>query len=158
MPESRHIPVRELERRFLEAAARGINRTANVVMADAIQEAPLGPAADAPKEADGVVGGEGHIGGGGSGELRGSAHGPINDPDSAATAGHLEAEVSFRTPYAAAQHEGIAVMRRGDTEYVWKVRQYTTPGTKKKFLADPLKAQVHELERRVAEEIAKDMR
>ena len=150
MPEGHHMSPEEIRRRYLEACARGINRTANVVMADAIEEAPLGPAESAPK---GAPDGEGHEGGGGSGELRRSAHGPVNDESSRATPHHLTAEVSFNTEYAAAQHEGMAIHHDGT---VWVVRQYTTPGTKKKYLEDPFKAEAQNLDRRIAEELRKE--
>jgi hypothetical protein len=74
--------------------------------------------------------------------------------------GRMAVEVGFNTPYAAAQHEGHAIMHRGGrpasfslssselgssdvlslgTAYEWRVRHYTESGTGPKYLENPLK-------------------
>lgn len=58
-----------------------------------------------------------------------------------------EAEFSFNTPYSAYQHEG---MRRGGTHVV---KNYTTAGTKKKYLEDPMKAIKTDVTRILKEQI-----
>lgn len=46
-------------------------------------------------------------------------------------------EVRFSTPYAAAQHEGIALMTRGDATWLWQARNYPKGGGPK-YLERPL--------------------
>ena len=50
------------------------------------------------------------------------------------------ATVVYNSPYATAQHEGDMRYQDHSKEVEWHVTQYTTPGTKKKYLEDPLKA------------------
>jgi hypothetical protein len=50
---------------------------------------------------------------------------------------HFYAEVRFSTVYAAAQHEGIAFMQRGDAVWVWQARNYPRGGGPK-YLERPL--------------------
>jgi hypothetical protein len=57
-----------------------------------------------------------------------------------AVAGELrrfQAEIRFSTVYAAAQHEGIAVMTRGHTAWVWQAHNYPRGGGPK-YLERPL--------------------
>lgn len=52
----------------------------------------------------------------------------------------MVATVEYDSPYAAAQHEGEMTYERGGKVIEWKAEHYTVPGTKKKYLEDPLKA------------------
>lgn len=102
-------------------------------------------------------------------ELAGSILYPGNDPASRATPEDLDAEISYNTIYAAAQHEGWMIYLRlhpvepvteggvvvgyfedetriEPTEIFWKVEHYTTPGTKDHYLSDPLKAKMPDME------------
>lgn len=92
-----------------------------------------------------------------SGELRGSARYPSNDPPSAAEPEHLEAMVSFNTPYAAAQHEGIALQHRTKPhphEVLWVVKNHPGGG-KSHYLSDPFKEMVPRYEAAIAAAIKK---
>jgi hypothetical protein len=114
--------VDRIVRIFLDAVVEGVNLAAAHVMSDSIDEAPLGP---------------GHQQGGhklsGPSTLRESAK--LDE----ASRHHLWANLSYNTPYAAAQHEGVAEMHRNGTIIHWEVHHHTTPGTKTKYLEDPLK-------------------
>lgn len=68
-----------------------------------------------------------------TGHLRGSAVTEVVEDD----AREFRMEVSFNTPYAAAQHEGGWVT--GPNAGV-RIKNYTTPGTGPKYLESPLKA------------------
>lgn len=52
----------------------------------------------------------------------------------------MVATIEYDSPYAAAQHEGEMTYERNGKTIEWKATNYTTPGTKKKYLEDPLKA------------------
>lgn len=54
----------------------------------------------------------------------------------------FHAVLRFATPYAAAQHEGSAIMLRASGPVRWTAREYTTPGTGKKYLERPLFAEI----------------
>jgi hypothetical protein len=108
------ISGRELERRYRRGAARGINDSIEHLLGEAVQEAPVE-----------------------TGRLRAAGH-----VTRKATPGDLEAELAFDTPYAAAQHEGTATMVRGGNTVTLVFRNHPRGG-KKKYIADPLKANVH---------------
>lgn len=64
----------------------------------------------------------------------------------------LERTISYNTEYAAAQHEQIAVMHRGETTYLWQV--HNSSG-RRKFLEDALKRNAGNVMTIVAGEIRK---
>lgn len=113
------------------------------------------------------------------GELRASARYPGNDPESRATPDNLIAQVSFNTPYAAAQHEGRALQHRkyavkpivkeGKTvgfftdksvvdphTVLWVVKDHPGGG-KSHYLSDPFKSMVARYEAVVAANIKKEL-
>jgi hypothetical protein len=53
--------------------------------------------------------------------------------------------VRFTKVYAAAQHEGFALQRRGGRTVEWRVHKYSKPGRGKKYLETPFKAAIPEL-------------
>lgn len=122
---------------FLEAAVDAINLGAGHVMSDSIDEAPLGPTVDEGGDAQSTS------------TLRESA--ALEE----ATREHLWATISYNTSYAAAQHEGVALQHRKGEIILWIVKHHTTPGTKTKFLEDPLKAFLPRFERFVARYVRK---
>jgi hypothetical protein len=83
--------------------------------------------------------------------------------------GDLHVVITFDTPYAAAQHEGKATMRRGGTAvrassrasahvrggttYEWRAQHYSTPGTGPKYLEWPMKDFTFEYEHELAKVI-----
>jgi len=71
---------------------------------------------------------------------------PGNQPELAATPAKLEATIAYESEYAHAQHEGFAQQERQNGQVEWKVEEYTTPGTKSKFLEDPHKVAAAQLE------------
>jgi hypothetical protein len=71
---------------------------------------------------------------------------PGNQPELGATPAKLEATVGYDSDYAHAQHEGFARQQRENGEVEWHVAEYTTPGTKSKFLEDPFKGAMAQLE------------
>lgn len=105
-----------------EAAAEGINRTADDLKGQAVLEAPIE-----------------------EGTLRASARSPMDDETHRATPEDLEAFVSFNTIYAAAQHEGEMEYMRNGKLIVWKVKHHPMGG-KSHYLGDPLKAMIPDYE------------
>lgn len=53
--------------------------------------------------------------------------------------------IAYTKVYAAAQHEGFAIMHRNGKPYTWRVHRYSTPGRGKKYLEAPFKASIPEL-------------
>lgn len=72
------------------------------------------------------------------GDLAASGQGPGTSVDHEATPYSLEAYITYGTPYAAAQHEGIALQERDGRFVLWVVHKYTTPGTGRHFLENPM--------------------
>lgn len=138
----------EIKHMMMEAAADGINDLADRIARDSLVEVP--------KE---------------DMELANSIRAPFNDPESRATAEYMVASISYNTPYADVQHEGVWTIvhhhpiipgRQGfferedqEAEIVieWKAERYTTPGTKSHFLSDPYKAHVLEMEMFIAKSV-----
>jgi hypothetical protein len=139
----------------LKGTAQALNQLADKVAADSLPEVPLE-----------------------YGTLRASAVYPGNDPDgeSTATEDNLEAQVSYNTVYAAAQHEGWALQQRSHPvvyiegvgfrtltekfyphEVVWVVKKYNEPGTKSHYLSDPFKAMVPRMEPFIGATIAQTL-
>lgn len=98
------------------------------------------------------------------GDLAASGQSPATSADHEATPEDLEASITYGTPYAAAQHEGIAIQERGDQEVLWVARNYTTPGTGSHFLERPLKEEAgggnleRDIGRAVQDELRKNYR
>lgn len=119
-----------LRRRAQIAMASALNEVANRVFDQSQIEVPKG---DPAKNHNGET-------------LEESGRAPSNNPEYAATPDKLIATLSYDAPYAAAQHEGKAIIERDGEVINWQVAEYTTEGTKKKYLEDPLKAAIPELE------------
>jgi hypothetical protein len=151
MPDDINITSAQVQVIVKQSAAKAFNQLADKVAADSLVEVPLE-----------------------TGTLRASATYPGNDPASAATEDDLEATVAYNTVYAHAQHEGMALQKRlhpsvyiegvgwrtltnvsKPHQVMWVVKEYTEPGTKKKFLEDPYKAMIPRMEPFVAASIAK---
>lgn len=79
------------------------------------------------------------------GELRGSQD-VIDDVD-------RERTIIYRTPYAAAQHEGHADQIRHGKPVHLEFRHYTTPGTGPKYLEIPFKATAPRLAGHIAKRV-----
>lgn len=141
LPESPGIVLsgEEIMARGLEGVAIGLNKLADEIYDLSQVEVPRG------------IFGSRH-----SETLAESGKAPKNDPEYAANPEKLVATVSYGSPevqYAAAQHEGFAEMHRESGIVEWQVENYSTPGTKKKYLEDPFKARLPALEPVVAEAV-----
>jgi hypothetical protein len=149
-----------VRQKIREAAATALNRFADGVASDSELEVPVE-----------------------SGELKASALYPANDPASRCAPEDLVtgAMVSYNTVYAAAQHEEFAIQHRmhpvvplfkkgmlvgfytdtskiDEHDIVWRVKQWTEPGTKGHFLSDPLKAKTPRLEMFMAASIKSELK
>lgn len=60
--------------------------------------------------------------------------------------GKLRVEIRYSEVYAAAQHEGFALQRRGGKVIRWEVRKYKVAGRGKKYLEAPFKGLIPELQ------------
>jgi hypothetical protein len=146
---SRKFSLEEIIKEAKQGAADGINASGDDLAGQAIAETPVE-----------------------EGTLRASARYPANDSESAATPNVLEAQVSFNTPYAAAQHEGQALQHRqfavkpdghggfftdiNDIKphtVLWVVKNHPGGG-KSHYLSDPLKAMVNRYEQAIARSIS----
>jgi hypothetical protein len=155
MPDDSVMTGDQMAHIVCRSAATALNQLADKVAADSLIEVPLE-----------------------NGELRASAVYPGNDPDgaSAATEDDLEANVSYNTVYAAAQHEGWAEQNRmhpvvfikdvgwrtlTDKIYphtvLWKVKKYSEPGTGAHYLSNPYKRMIPRIEPFVAASISKGL-
>lgn len=135
----------ELDRareRIYHAAREGLERSLHDLLGRAIERAPEG------------VGGAGIEPSEDPGRLRASGHVTPIEIES----GRLSGKVAFDTPYAAAQHEGHAIMHRGGTEYEWRARKWSVPGTGPKYLENPLKEMAPRYVRAIAENVARTIR
>lgn len=109
------LNLQTLELTIRRGAAKGINRATNIVFAGSQRQVPRQ-----------------------LGDLAATGQAPSNSAEHEATEQDLEALVTYGTAYAAAQHEGIALQERASGPVLWVVTQYTTPGTGRHFLLDPL--------------------
>lgn len=66
----------------------------------------------------------------------------------------MEVSVTFSTPYAHVQHEGHAIMHRGDTVYNWRARHWPGGGGPK-YLENNLKAMAPRYEAALRAAVAK---
>ena len=112
---------RELERRVREGAAEGINLCIEHLLGASVPEAPVE-----------------------TGELRASGHVARR-----ATPRDLVAELRFTAQHAAAQHEGEITYERGGRVVHAVFRRYPRGGGKR-YVSNPLKANVHRYERIIA--------
>lgn len=129
--------IAEARRRIIDAAEEALAISGFDLAGRAVERAPIGTGVGtgSPSEDPGrlrasarvgsrpYIPGEGVAGGEGVVERLGDT---------------LSVEVSFDTPYAAAQHEGHAVMTRGGKSYTWRAKRWSEPGTGPKYLEGPL--------------------
>lgn len=109
---------------FRRGAEQALRRVAEDVLGEAQRRAP---------HEEGTLAASGHI------EPEG---GFATLPD-----GTQYIEVVFSTVYAAAQHEGWAIMHSGGTEWRWEARHYSKAGTGPKYLEGPIKENLNRYER-----------
>lgn len=128
--------------RIYHAGREGLEIALHDLLGRAVERAPEG------------VGGPGIRPSEDPGRLRASGHvTPIEIEGS-----RLTGKVAFDTPYAAAQHEGHAIMHRGGKTYEWVARQWSVPHTGPKYLENPLKEMAPRYVRAIAANVARATR
>lgn len=128
--------------RIFAAGKQGLEISLHDLLGRAVERAPEG------------VGGPGIAPSEDPGRLRASGHVTEIEQEGGRLVGH----VRFDTAYAAAQHEGHAIMHRAGKTYEWRARQWSVPGTGPKYLENPLKEMAPRYVRAIAANVARAAR
>lgn len=137
-----NVKLEEARARIYRAGKEGLETALNDLLGRAVERAPKG------------VGGPGIDPSEDPGRLRASGHVTPIEVQGSRLVGH----VRFDTPYAAAQHEGHAIMHRGGKTYEWVARQWSVPGTGPKYLEGPTTEMLPRYVRAIAASVARATR
>jgi hypothetical protein len=153
----------DIREQYREAFAYALDRFTNRVAARSLELVPKGPRGEDEESGDET--------------LAESIRYPGNDYSYSAMnyadlhGMYMSASIEYTAPYAAVQHEGMALMehhhpiipgRRGFFELTskeaeiivqWQAREYTTPGTQDHFLSEPMRSAIPRMEGEIGRSI-----
>lgn len=136
--------VEHVRRRLVEAGKDALERSLSDLHGRAVERAPIGTGVgtgNPPSEDPGRLRASGHV-----------------TRVTIGADGKLEGKVVFDTVYAAAQHEGHAIMHRNGTTYEWRARRWSEPDTGPKYLENPLLEMAPRYVRAIAAAVARAAR